>query len=158
MVYSYFQKYRNFRTVLVHCERILLLYGMVYLGFPFVTDTLRIYVGNLPAIVCWLSRFFKNFSVVGTQLGFTLALTIRYMAIIKKMNVLGCNDEFFNVFLTILVFLVSFFAGLLHNIVPGKMDVSYFICVGENPEDHSDIRPKVSNFPQFFPNSVQNLH
>ena len=60
------------------------------------------------------------------------------------MNVLGCNDQFFNFFLNACVFGASFTMALLNNVVPGRMSLNYYICTGEDPSDYEDIKPKVS--------------
>ena len=62
------------------------------------------------------------------------------------MNVLGCNDQFFNVFLNSCVFLTSFIMALSNNEVPGRMSLNYYICTGEDPRDYEEIQPKVSTY------------
>ena len=75
---------------------------------------------------------------------FLLFLIFQYCSIVKKMNVLGCNDQFFNVFLNSCVILTSFIMALLNNEVPGRMSLNYYICTGEDPRDYENIQPKVS--------------
>ena len=62
------------------------------------------------------------------------------------MNVLGCNDQFFNIFLNILAFIVSFIIAFLNNEVPGKMGINYYMCTGEDPRDFKDLGSKVVVF------------
>ena len=62
------------------------------------------------------------------------------------MNVLGCNDQFFNIFLNILAFIVSFIIAFLNNEVPGKMGLNYYMCTGEDPRDFKDLGSKVAVF------------
>ena len=62
------------------------------------------------------------------------------------MNVLGCNDQFFNKFLNAWVFGISFTMALLNNEVPGRMSFNFYICTGEDPRDYEDIKPKASIF------------
>ena len=62
------------------------------------------------------------------------------------MNVLGCNDQFFNIFLNILAFIVSFIIAFLNNEVPGKMGINYYMCTGEDPRDFKDLGSKVAVF------------
>ena len=83
-----------------------------------------------------------------------ISLTFQYCAIVRKMNVLGCNDQFFNIFLNVWVFGVSFTMALLNNVVPGKMSLNFYICTGEDPKDYEDIRPKASIFHTF----TYNIH
>ena len=70
-------------------------------------------------------------------------LPFQYCSIVKKMNVLGCNDQFFNIFLNILAFILSFIIGFLNNEVPGKMGINYYMCTGEDPRDFKDLGSKV---------------
>ena len=75
------------------------------------------------------------------------------MAIVKKMNVLGCNDDFFNIFLNIFVFLISFLLALLNNVVPGKQSLNFYICTGEDPRIYNFMSaqfPVSSVLPPFF--------
>ena len=67
----------------------------------------------------------------------------QYLAIIKKMNVLGCNDKFFNIFINSFVFIAAFSIAILHNMVPGRMSLNYFMCTGEDPSDYQYMKPKV---------------
>ena len=67
----------------------------------------------------------------------------QYLAIIKKMNVLGCNDKFFNIFINTFVFIASFSIAFLHNMVPGRMSLNYFMCTGEDPADYQYMESKV---------------
>ena len=60
------------------------------------------------------------------------------------MNVLGCNDQFFNFYLNVCVFCTSFTMALLNNEVPGRMSLNYYICTGEDPRDYEDMPPKAS--------------
>ena len=60
------------------------------------------------------------------------------------MNVLGCNDQFFNVFINICVFGASFTMALLNNLVPGRMGLNYFMCTGEDQRDYENLESKVS--------------
>ena len=60
------------------------------------------------------------------------------------MNVLGCNDQFFNIFLNILAFIVSFIIAFLNNEVPGKMGINYYMCTGEDPRDFKYLGSKVT--------------
>ena len=60
------------------------------------------------------------------------------------MNVLGCNDQFFNVFINICVFGASFTMALLNNLVPGRMGLNYFMCTGEDQRDYEHLESKVS--------------
>ena len=62
------------------------------------------------------------------------------------MNVLGCNDKFFNIFMNIYVFFASVTIALLNNVVPGRMSLNYFMCTGENPKDYEQFEPKVSTY------------
>ena len=66
-----------FRTVLLHSERILFIYAFVYACIPFFLDTIRIYFGNLPYFLCWWIKFFRNFSTIGMEFGFTFAFIFR---------------------------------------------------------------------------------
>ena len=62
----------------------------------------------------------------------------------KKMNVLGCNDQFFNTFLSILSFITSCIIAFLNNEVPGKMGINYYMCTGEDPRDFKYLGSKVT--------------
>ena len=64
----------------------------------------------------------------------------------KKMNVLGCNDQFFNTFLSILSFITSCIIAFLNNEVPGKMGINYYMCTGEDPRYFKDLGSKVAVF------------
>ena len=59
------------------------------------------------------------------------------------MNVLGCNDQFFNTFINILAFVTSFIIAYLNNEVPGKMGINYYMCTGEDPRDFKYLGSKV---------------
>lgn len=63
------------------------------------------------------------------------------------MNILGCSDEFFNIFLNMEVFWITFTLALLNNIVPGKMGINYYICTGEDPEFYQALGSKVLMIP-----------
>ena len=60
------------------------------------------------------------------------------------MNVLGCNDQFFNIFINILAFITSFIIAYLNNEVPGKMGINYYMCTGEDPRDFKYLGSKVT--------------
>ena len=62
----------------------------------------------------------------------------------KKFNVLGCNDEFFNLFLNTWFLLGAFGMAWLNNSVPGKFGINYYMCTGENPKDYNFLKSKVS--------------
>ena len=70
--------------------------------------------------------------------------TFQYFSIMKKMNVLGCNDQFFNTFLSILSFITSCIIAFLNNEVPGKMGINYYMCTGEDPRDFKYLGSKVT--------------
>ena len=70
------------------------------------------------------------------------------------MNVLGCNDQFFNTFLSILSFLTSFIIAFLNNEVPGKMGINYYMCTGEDPRDFKYLGSKVAVFSHYQTNNV----
>ena len=74
---------------------------------------------------------------------FKTKFEFQYLAIIKKMNVLGCNDKFFNVFINTFVFIASSSIAFLHNMVPGRMSLNYFMCTGEDPADYQYMESKV---------------
>ena len=59
------------------------------------------------------------------------------------MNVLGCNDKFFNIFINLFVFIAAFSIAFLHNMVPGRMSLNYFMCTGEDPADYQYMESKV---------------
>ena len=63
----------------------------------------------------------------------------------KKFNVLGCNDQFFNRFLITWFFLGAFGMAWLNNAVPGKFGINYCMCTGENPKNYNFLQPKVSS-------------
>ena len=73
----------------------------------------------------------------------------QYFAIVKKFNVLGCNDQFFKIFLNVLIFNASFGIGLLNNAVPGKFGINYYICTGEDPQKYDFLEPKVNRLCPF---------
>ena len=62
------------------------------------------------------------------------------------MNVLGCNDQFFNTFINILAFVTSFIIAYLNNEVPGKMGINYYMCTGEDPRDFKYLGSKVTTY------------
>ena len=61
----------------------------------------------------------------------------------KKVNTLGCNDQFFNLFVNLFVFLTSFIVALINNEVPGRMSLNYLMCTGENPKRYEHLPKKV---------------
>ena len=61
-----------------------------------------------------------------------------------KFNLLGCNDEFFNLFLSTWLLLSAIGMAWLNNEVPGKFGINYYMCTGENPKDYDFLQPKVS--------------
>ena len=65
------------RTVLLHLERIVYIYGLSYIVLPLWLDTLRIYVGPLSALICWWYKFFKNFTTAAALLGFNFIILVR---------------------------------------------------------------------------------
>ena len=67
----------SYRTVLVHSERIIYIYALVYVCFPFVLDTLRIYSGPFSESTCWWYKFFRNFISGGVQFGFNSTIMFR---------------------------------------------------------------------------------
>ena len=62
----------------------------------------------------------------------------------RKFNLLGCNDEFFNLFLNTWFLLGAFGMSWLNNAVPGKFGINYYMCTGENPKDYDFLKSKVS--------------
>ena len=71
-------------------------------------------------------------------------LPSQYFALVKKMNILGCNDDFYAFFLNLWVFVTVSTMSYLNNAVVGKMGLNYYICTGEDPDYYKDIPPKVS--------------
>ena len=65
------------RTVLLHLERIVYIYGLSYIILPLWLDTLRIYVGPLSEFTCWWYKFFKNFTTAAALLGFNFIILVR---------------------------------------------------------------------------------
>ena len=65
------------RTVLLHLERIVYIYGLSYIVLPLWLDTLRIYVGPLSESICWWYKFFKNFTTAAALLGFNFIILVR---------------------------------------------------------------------------------
>ena len=62
------------------------------------------------------------------------------------MNVLGCNDQFFNIFINMCVLGTSITMAAMNNLVPGRMGLNYFMCTGEDQRKYDHIEPKVSIF------------
>ena len=62
----------------------------------------------------------------------------------KKFNVLGCNDQFFNIFLNMWFVFGSMGMAWLNNAVPGKFAINYYMCTGEDPSIYDSLKPKVS--------------
>ena len=66
-----------YRTMLVHSERIIYVYGFCGLCSSLVLDTLRIYYGPFSKFICWWYKFSKNFASTGLQFGFSFTILIR---------------------------------------------------------------------------------
>ena len=62
----------------------------------------------------------------------------------KKFNVLGCNDQFFNIFLNTWLLFASMGMAWINNAVPGRFGINYYMCTGEDPRDYDFLAPKVS--------------
>ena len=86
-----------------------------------------------------------------------VCFTFQYFSIMKKMNVLGCNDQFFNTFLSILSFITSCTIAFLNNEVPGKMGINYYMCTGEDPRDFKYLGSKVT-VSHYQPNNLGNVY
>ena len=71
-----------YRTVLLHSERMIYIYGFTYTCFPFLLDVLRIYIGPFSGLTCWWYKFFKNFGPIGGQLSFICTILIRVSAFV----------------------------------------------------------------------------
>ena len=67
----------------------------------------------------------------------------QYLSIVKKLNTLGCNDQFFNLFINLIVFFTSFTVALINNEVPGRRSLNHLMCTGENPKRYEHLPPKV---------------
>ena len=50
---------------------------MIYLWIPFLMDMIRLYAGPFPEFLCWWNIYFKNFSALGTIVGFTNDVLLR---------------------------------------------------------------------------------
>lgn len=72
-----FNRGKHIKTVISHCEAIIHSYVLSYLLLSFSIDLIRIYYGPFSSMTCWWYIYFKNFSVLGGQLGFILTLTTR---------------------------------------------------------------------------------
>ena len=81
------------RTVLLHLERIVYIYGLSYIVLPLWLDTLRIYVGPLPELICWLYKFFKNFTTGAALLGFNFIILVRVSNTISQHGRIDLNKK-----------------------------------------------------------------
>lgn len=54
------------------------------------------------------------------------------------------DEDFFIRFLDIFIALTSFTASLIFMVIPGKMGVNYYMCIGEDPQIDSFNFGKVS--------------
>ena len=65
------------RTVLLHVERSIFVFGFVCLCSYFLINTIRIYSGPLPSTICWWNKFFINFGSIGLLFSFCASTSVR---------------------------------------------------------------------------------
>ena len=77
---------------------------------------------------------------------FSWFLYFQYFTISRKNSfALGSNDRFFNFYLNCCIAFASSVIATVNNITPGKFDMNYYICTGENPRKYDFLGKKVGN-------------
>ena len=72
----------------------------------------------------------------------------QYITITRKNSfVLGSNDRFFNYYFNCCIAFVSSAIATVNNITPGKFDMNYYMCTGENPSKYDFLGKKVGTNP-----------
>ena len=62
----------------------------------------------------------------------------------KNSFVLSSNDQFFNIYLNLCIFLASMTSAFLNNLTPGKFGINYYMCTGQDPSDYDFLGEKVT--------------
>ena len=70
---------------------------------------------------------------------------------------LGSNDRFFNYYFNCCIAFVSSAIATVNNITPGKFDMNYYMCTGENPSKYDFLGKKVSNPLSCHTQNIQNI-
>ena len=77
---------------------------------------------------------------------FSWFLYFQYFTISRKNSfALGSNDRFFNFYFNCCIAFASSAIATVNNITPGKFDMNYYICTGENPSKYDFLGKKVGN-------------
>ena len=82
----------------------------------------------------------------------------QYITITRKNSfALGSNDRFFNYYFNCCIAFVSSAIATVNNITPGKFDMNYYMCTGENPSKYDFLGKKASNPLSCHTQNIQNI-
>ena len=104
-----------------------------YIIFVYIPEGIRFQAGPQNATFCHLQTFLKNFFPASFVLTLDSIILLRYIFIFKISNFAVINDDFIARFIQITVLLLSIWIAVVNRLSIGRMQLSYFMCSGEDP-------------------------
>lgn len=103
---------------------------------------IRYLSGPFPELICQLEYLIKNIMTLWWILLADFVLTVRFIFVFMTKNPTAIQDEFWIVFLAIWSIGFGFICQLSYLIIPGKMPMSFYFCVGKMPKSLAGAKVK----------------
>jgi hypothetical protein len=104
--------------------------------------------GQVPGFYCNASIFFGRFSLVVTLSQITIRQILKYLYIFKWKNIVGLNDNFFALFVTLVnLFLSTVFVFATYFLGFHNDELDYHICTGRRPQENVLMTLKEMKYP-----------
>jgi hypothetical protein len=98
-------------------------------------------VGN-PKILCYLDLILKPSATMYCILFLDAILIVRYIFIFHTKNPTVTQDDFWNCFLCIWLFGLSFISHFVFAILPGNNPNHFYVCLGSTSQKHKNEKTK----------------
>jgi hypothetical protein len=106
------------------------------------TSVIRYLSGPFPIILCQLEYLNKNVMTMTLILLINIILIIRYIFIFKSKNPTAVQDDFWILFLGIWTVGFALICQTTTLIFPGKMPMTFYLCVGKMPKSLIGVKVK----------------
>ena len=124
--------------------------GILYNILNIPLDIFLDFLGPLGDNFCLIHCSLKNTIVVHQMCLLNYIILVKYLLIFVSKNPTEIMSNFWNFFLNILSLGLSSLSQIFYVLLPGRMPINFFICIGTDPKQFEDIPRKINFIMQFI--------